>query len=78
MDIYEFLTDANTLQIETEKQERIALQTKTISTCNKLSTLAELSMKLDLVGMNTIEHWQKLISDVKYMTVAWRNKDKKR
>lgn len=78
MDIYEFLLDANRLNINTAKIERLELQTKAITTCDKLSCLIELSMELNLIGSNTIVNWQKQIEDVKYMTIAWREKDKKR
>lgn len=78
MDIYEFLLDANRLNINTSKIERLELQTKAITTCDKLSCLIELSMELNLIGSNTVENWQKQIEDVKYMTIAWREKDKKR
>ena len=78
MDIYELLLDANTLNINTSKSERLELQTKAISACDKLSCFIELSMNLKLVGSDTVDHWQKQVNDVKYMTLAWREKDKKR
>ena len=78
MDIYEFLMDANRLDINVAKSERIILQTKAITSCDKLSCLIELSMNLNLVGSDTVSYWQKKIDDVKYMTIAWREKDKKR
>lgn len=78
MDIYEFLLDANRLNLNTNKIERLELQTKAISSCDKLSCLIELSMNLNIIGSNTVEHWQKQIEDIKYMTIAWREKDKKR
>ena len=78
MDIYEFLLDANTLNIDTSKQERLELQTKAITSCDKLSCFIELSMNLKLVGSDTVTHWQKQVNDVKYMALAWREKDKKR
>lgn len=78
MDIYEFLLDANRLNLITNKTERLELQTKAISSCDKLSCLIELSMNLNIIGSNTVEHWQKQIEDIKYMTIAWREKDKKR
>ena len=78
MDIYEFLLDANRLNVNTFKTERLELQTKAISSCDKLSCLIELSMNLNIIGSNTVENWQKQIEDVKYMTIAWREKDKKR
>ena len=78
MDIYEFLLDANTTNINTSKLERLELQTKAITSCDKLSCFVELSMNLKLVGSDTVDYWQKQINDVKYMTIAWREKDKKR
>ena len=78
MDIYEYLLDANTLNIDTLKQERLELQTKAITSCDKLSCFIELSMNLKLVGSDTVANWQKQVNDVKYMTLAWREKDKKR
>ena len=76
MNIYDFLMSANRIQLNIHKQERLELQTKSISSCDKLSCYVELSMNLNLIGSNTVEYWQKKICDVKYMTIAWRNKDK--
>lgn len=78
MDIYEFLLEANRLNINTSKTERLELQTKAIATCDKISCFIELSMNLKLVGSDTVSYWQKKVDDVKYMTIAWREKDKKR
>ena len=78
MDIYEYLLDANRLKLDTSKLERQELQTKAISCCDQLSCYVELSMKLKLIGSNTVEYWQKQIGDVKYMAIAWRSKDKAR
>lgn len=78
MDIYEYLLDANRLKLDTSKSERQELQTKAISCCDKLSCYVELSMKLKLIGSDTVGYWQKQINDVKYMSIAWRSKDKER
>lgn len=78
MNIYSYLMDANRLQLSTSKKERLEMQTKAITSCDKLSCYAELSMNLNLIGTNTISNWQKLICDVKYMTIAWRSKDRDR
>ena len=78
MDIYEYLLDANTTNINTSKQERLELQTNAITSCDKLSCFIELSMNLKLVGSDTVANWQKQVNDVKYMALAWREKDKKR
>ena len=78
MDIYEFLLDANTTDIKTSKSDRLELQTQAITSCDKLSCFIELSMNLKLVGSDTVDYWQKQVNDVKYMAIAWREKDKKR
>lgn len=78
MNIYDFLMSANRVQLNIDRQERLELQTKSISSCDKLSCYVELSMNLNLIGSNTVEYWQKKICDVKYMTIAWRSKDKTR
>lgn len=78
MDIYEFLLDANRLKLDISKLERLELQTKAITSCDKLSCFIEMSMNLNLIGSDTVVNWQKQIEDVKYMTIAWREKDKKR
>lgn len=78
MDIYKNLLNANRLHVVNFKQERLNLQTKAISCCDQLSCYVEISMKMNLIGMKTVEYWQKQIEDVKYMTIAWRSKDQKR
>lgn len=78
MDIYEYLLNANRINVDESKKERLELQTKAITACDKLSCYAELSMNLKLVGSDAILGWQKQISDIKYMTIGWRNKDKSR
>lgn len=77
MDIYEFLLEANRLNVVSSKTERLDLQTKAITSCDKLSCYVELSMNPNIIGINTVENWQKQIDDIKYMTIAWREKDKR-
>ena len=78
MDIYELLLDANRLPVDLSLNERILLQTNAISSCDKLSCYVELSLNKNLIGFDTAAFWQRKISDVKYMTIAWREKDKMR
>ena len=80
LDIYDSLMHANRLQLQlnNEKSERLKLQTEAITLCDELSCFIQLSMELDLIGTNTVEFWQKKISDVKYMTISWRTKDSSR
>lgn len=78
MDIYGLLIDANRLKLEDSKSKRLELQTMAVNSCDKLSGLIEMSMNLGLVGSETVENWQKKISDVKYMTIGWRSRDRLR
>lgn len=80
IEIYDSLMRANRLQLQlnNEKSERLKLQTEAITLCDELSCFIQLSMELDLIGTNTVEFWQKKISDVKYMTISWRTKDSSR
>ena len=66
------------LQLKTEKEERLKLQSEAITLCDELSCFVQISMDLNLIGSETVEYWQKKISDIKYMTIAWRSKDKTR
>ena len=80
IEIYDSLMRANRLQLQlnNEKSESLKLQTEAITLCDELSCFIRLSMELDLIGTNTVEFWQKKISDVKYMTISWRTKDSSR
>jgi len=78
MEIYELLLDSNRLNLNTAKAARLELQTKAISSCDKLSCYIEMSMNLKIIGSKTVEHWQKKVNDVKYMTLAWRKNDSTR
>ena len=78
MDAYEFILDANRLNLSTSKAIRLELQSKAINSCDKLSSYIEISMNLGIIGSKTVEHWQNQINDVKYMTISWREKDKLR
>ena len=76
MDIYESLLEANRIKIEENGKDRIFLQSKAITGCDKLSRLIEMSMSLNIIGSDTTEFWQTKINDVKYMSLSWRKKDK--
>lgn len=78
IDIYEQLIDANRLKLDANKTERFMLQTKAITSCDKLSCYVEISLRLELIGIGVVEKWQKEINDVKYMAIAWRKGDEKR
>ena len=75
--IYELLMEANRT-ILTNKVERTNLQTKAIMNCDELLFYIELCLELNIIASNSAEYWSKLVSDIKFMTIAWRTKDKDR
>lgn len=77
MDIYELLLEANRTHISNLKS-RNELQTKAITNCDKLLFYIEMCLQLNIIQPNSAEYWSKLVSDIKFMTIKWRTKDKER
>ena len=77
MDIYENLMEANRISNITDKKLRCETITKAITLCDELLTYIELSMELGILNAQSAEYWSKMVSDVKYMSIAWRTKEKK-
>jgi len=80
MDIYENLTDANrmNLSVPEERNNRMKLQRKVIGNCDKLNFYIEIAQNHKLISVESCDSWSGLCCDVKYMTIAWKNKDKDR
>ena len=78
LDIYESLYEANRTDVRDFKRERLELQTKAITYCDELLFYIELSGELNIINMNSMEYWSKMVSDIKHMAIAWRTKDRKR
>ena len=76
LEIYETLTEANRIHNATNKNARCETITKAITYCDELLFYIELSMNLDLLNGSSAEYWSKMVSDVKYMSIAWRKKEK--
>lgn len=76
LDIYETLTEANRINNVTHKRERCEMITKAITYCDELLFYIELSMELNLLNDKSTEYWSKMVSDVKYMSIAWRTKER--
>lgn len=77
MTIYELLLEANRTYLS-NKVVRNELQTKAILNCDELLFYIELCLELDIIQPNSAEYWSKLVSDIKFMTIKWRTKDKER
>lgn len=76
LDIYEKLMEANRISNVTSKRERCEAITKAITICDQLQFYIELSMLLGLLADNSAAYWSKLVSDVKYMSIAWRSRER--
>ena len=78
LNIYEALFEANRTDIKDYKRERLELQTNAITYCDELLFYIELSYELNIINSGSMEHWSKMVSDIKHMAIAWRTKDRGR
>lgn len=76
LDIYEALMEANRINNVTHKKERREAITRAITYCDIMLGYIELSIRLKLLAHNSAEYWSKMVSDVKFMSIAWRSKEK--
>lgn len=76
LEIYEILFEANRINNLTNKKERLELITKAITYCDEMLFYIELSMNLGLLADNSTVFWSKMVSDIKFMSIAWRTKEK--
>lgn len=77
MDIYESLLEANRTHNQTDKKLRCETITKAITYCDELQTYIELSMELNVLNDKSAAYWSKMVSDVKFMSIAWRTAERK-
>ena len=77
LEIYEKLLEANRTNNVTSKFDRCETITKAITFCDEMLFYIELSMNLNLLSDNSAAYWSKMVSDVKYMAIAWRTKERK-
>ena len=76
LDIYETLFEANRIDNRTRKWERCEAITRAITLCDELLFYIELSMNLGLLNDKSAAYWSKMVQDVKYMSIAWRTKER--
>lgn len=76
LDIFETLMEANRIHNITHKRERCDTITRAITSCDELLFYIELSMLLELLNDKSAAYWSKMVSDVKYMSIAWRTKER--
>ena len=77
MDLYETLLEANRINNITHKRERVEMITSAVTLCDKLLFYIELSILLELLNPKSAEYWSQMVRDVKYMSIAWRTKERK-
>ena len=78
LEIYEYLYEANRTDLRSYRNERSDLQTKAITHCDELLFYIELSQKLNIINVQSMEYWSKMVTDIKHMAIAWRTKDRQR
>ena len=76
LEIYDALTEANRINNIKFKQERCEMITRAITCCDQLLFYIELSMNLSLLADQSAAYWSKMVTDVKYMSIAWRTKER--
>lgn len=77
LDLYETLLEANRISNITHKRERCEMITRAVTLCDEILFFIELSMLLDLLTDKSAGHWSQMVRDVKYMSLAWRTKERK-
>ncbi|MBQ4556550.1 MAG: four helix bundle protein [Clostridia bacterium] len=77
IEIDELLLEANRINNATNKYLRCETITKAITYCDELLFFIELSMEVVSLAPKSAAYWSKLVSDVKYMAIAWRTKEQK-
>lgn len=77
MDLYETLLEANRINNQTQKWQRCEMITRAVTLCDELMFYIELSMNLELLNDKSAAYWSKMVQDVKYMSLAWRSKERK-
>ena len=77
LDIYDTLLEANRINNVTNKNARCEKITEAITFCDEMLFYIELSMQLGLLNDKSAGYWSKMVSDVKYMAIAWRTNERK-
>ena len=76
LEIFETLLEANRINNMSNKRERCETITKAITFCDELLFYIELSMNLGLLNDKSTAYWSKMVTDVKYMSIAWRTRER--
>lgn len=74
LNIYDTLLEANRIDNRIHRQKRYEKISSAITYCDELLFYIELSMNLSFISKKSAEFWSKKVSDVKFMSIAWRSK----
>ena len=77
LDLYETLLEANRINNQTQKWQRCEMITKAVTICDQMLFYIELSMNLEMLNDKSAAYWSKMVQDIKYMSLAWRSKERK-
>ena len=77
MDLYEALMEANRINNVTNRRERCDMISRAVMLCDKMLFYIEFSMMLSLLNPQSAEYWSKMVMDIKYMSLAWRTRERK-
>lgn len=66
---------ANDCRFEVEYDKRLAFIDEALKGCNLMLQLVNISLELGHVSIKRSQHWTKLVTDVKYMSLSWKKKD---
>ena len=76
LDIYDTLMEANRINNVTHKHQRCEAITQAITYCDQMLFYIEMSMNLGLLSDSSTAYWSKMVTDVKYLAIAWRKKER--
>lgn len=76
-EILESIVLANFADVN-DLRTRSRFQTNVIVHCELMLFLVEACIDLEIIPVASAERWSNLISDIKFMTISWRKKDKER
>lgn len=76
IEIYETLFEANRINNKTNKEQRCEAITKAITYCDELLFFIELSINLNILSDSSAGYWSRMVSDVKFMSIAWRKSER--
>ena len=69
---------ANDCRFDTEYEKRLKHIDEVLRGCNLMLQLIEISLELGYISIKRCQHWTKMVTDVKYMTLSWKKKDTER